>query len=183
MGEDVSKCVLAFLNLKTSIKDINKTLICLIPKVKTADKMRDFRPISLCNTVYKVAAKVLANRLKNVMSDLVAPNQGAFVPQRLITYNIIVVFETLHSLHHRYKGKEGWYALKLDMSKAYDKVDWDFSVRFLINSSFLHLFGLLWSLLLQFSTQWFLMVIFYPLSHRNEGSDRGIPFHHIYLCS
>lgn len=74
MGEDVAKCVLDFLNRGVTIKELNRTFICLIPKVKGANKMKDFRLISVCNTVYKVAAKVLANRLKNVMSNFVAPN-------------------------------------------------------------------------------------------------------------
>lgn len=74
VGEDVTATVLKFLNLNGSMEEFNKTLICLIPKVKNAERIREFRPISLCNTVYKIAAKVLANRLTKVLPNLVAVN-------------------------------------------------------------------------------------------------------------
>lgn len=133
--------MLKFLNLNGSMEEFNKTLICLIPKVQNADRIKYFRPISLCNTIYKIAANVLANRLKRVFPSLVAVNQSSFVAQRLITDNIIVAaFQVLHSLRTTYKGKHGWYALKLDMSKAYDRVEWDFLRRLLEKMQFPRLF-------------------------------------------
>ena len=92
----------------------------LIPKVKNPKKMFEFRPISLCNVIYKVISKVLANRLKQVLPDIISLTQSDFVPGRLIINNVIVAYEALHSTHARKKGKTGSLALKLDVSKAYD---------------------------------------------------------------
>lgn len=66
---------------------------------------------------------MLANRLKKILPQLISPNQSAFVPDRLITNNVLVVYESLHSMHNRRSGKTGYLALKLDVSKAYDWVE------------------------------------------------------------
>ena len=112
--------VLDFLNDGVMLPNFNHTNIVLIPKVKNPKKMSEFRPISLCNVIYKVISKVLANRLKQVLPDIISLTQSDFVPGRLITNNVIVAYEALHSTHARKKGKTGSLALKLDVSKAYD---------------------------------------------------------------
>lgn len=86
--------------------------------------------------MYKLVAKVLANRLKVVLAYVISLNQSAFIPNRLITDNIIVAFEVLHSLCYKYTGNEGWFALKLDMSKAYDRVEWGFLKKMLLRMKF-----------------------------------------------
>lgn len=80
----------------------------------------EFRPISLCNVAYKIMSKVLANKLKKVLNEVISPNQSAFIPGRLITNNIMVVYEMLHNEGNR--GKMGNIAIKLDKSKAYDRI-------------------------------------------------------------
>jgi ribonuclease HI len=124
--KDVCQAVLDFLNNGHFDEAINVTNIALIPKKKKPTRVTEFRPISLCNVIYKLIAKVLANRLKGVLGDIISPNQSAFIPGRLITDNVLIAFEALHTMDSRLSGKEGYMALKLDMRKAYDRVEWDF---------------------------------------------------------
>lgn len=95
-----------------------------IPKVKNPQKITDFRLISLCNVIYKIISKVLANRLKKFVAVVIDEAQSAFVPRRLITDNVLVAFETMHSIDQRKKGKEALMAIKLDISQAYSRVEW-----------------------------------------------------------
>jgi hypothetical protein len=93
----------------------------LIPKVKNPEKIGDLRPISLCNVLYKLISKVLANRLKKILPYIISPTQSAFVPDRLITNNVLLAYEFTH--YNKRKGNEGVAAIKLDMSK--DMIDWN----------------------------------------------------------
>ena len=123
VGFDVINCVLNVLNDGVLPSGLNETYICLIPKVKNPQKITEFRPISLCNVLYKIIAKVLAIQLKKVLAVVINKSQSAFVPGRLITDNVLVAFETMHCIDQRKKGKEALMAIKLDMSKAYDRVE------------------------------------------------------------
>lgn len=108
--------------------DLNDTHVMLIPKKDNADKIKDLRPIALCNVLYKVIAKVLANPLKFILPGIITDNQSVFVRGRNITDNVLVAFELLHYMKQKKKGIEGEVALKLDVSKMYDRVDWEFLI-------------------------------------------------------
>jgi hypothetical protein len=98
VGEEVSRAVLYTLNLGFLDKEVNFTYIALIPKVKNPTSVTGFHPISLCNVLYKLTSKVLANRLKLVLPHIISQNQRAFIPGRLITDNILATYETLHTM-------------------------------------------------------------------------------------
>ncbi|XP_060959386.1 uncharacterized protein LOC133030607 [Cannabis sativa] len=106
-------------------RGINATNIVLIPKIQNPTRTNHFRPISLCNVVYKVIAKILANRIRPILPSFICPTQAAFVPGRNIHDNNVIVQEIIH-LFNRKKGKEGFFAIKIDLVKAYDRLSWKF---------------------------------------------------------
>ena len=136
MGPDVSNAVLSCLNFGTFLKSINHTFITLIPKVSNPENVSNFRPINLCNVLYKIISKVIANRLKPLLNSIILEAQSAFTADRLIIDNILIAFESLHYMKAQCSGKEGFMALKLDMSKTYDRVKWKFLERILLQMGF-----------------------------------------------
>ena len=136
VGKDVVEKVLDILNNNGEIGSINQTYIVLIPKKKNCESPVDFRPISLCNVIYKMVSKVLANRLKFILPTIINESQSGFVPGRLITDNVLVAYECFHYLRKKQKGKKGFLGLKLDMSKAYDRVEWTFLEKMMLKFGF-----------------------------------------------
>lgn len=138
IGTNITEAVLSSLNLGSLLKSINHTFISLIPKVKNPKRVTEFRPISLCNVIYKIISKVIANRLKPMLNFIISETQSAFIADRLITDNVIIAFELLHHMKSGCPGKKGFIALKLDMSKAYDRVEWVFLKNILLRLGFQH---------------------------------------------
>lgn len=108
------------------MESINETMLVLIPKSKNPKQVVDLRSISLCNVCYKIISKVLVNRMKRILHLIISPNQSVFIPKRYITDNAILGYECIRWLRNKHSGKIAWACLKLDISKAYDQVEWYF---------------------------------------------------------
>ncbi|KAL0316166.1 UNVERIFIED_CONTAM: putative mitochondrial protein [Sesamum radiatum] len=117
-------------------RSLNDTHIVLIPKCRKPESLSQCRPISLCNVLYKIASKSIANRIKPFLETIISPTQAVFVPGQLITDNILVAYELNHFMRNKNWGKMGHMALKLDISKAYDKVEWNFLKHVLLRLGF-----------------------------------------------
>lgn len=126
VGYDVTKVCMDILNGGKDVKEFNDTNVILIPKMKNHVNIQDFRLIYLCSVIYKIITKVLASHLKRLLPQLISPSQSAFIPRRQIFDNILVAFEVLHSIGRKKAEKHGHMALKLDMRKMYDCVEWPF---------------------------------------------------------
>ncbi|XP_074271256.1 uncharacterized protein LOC141595185 [Silene latifolia] len=106
------------------LKQVNHTILTLIPKVELPFNVSQFRPIACCNVVYKCITKVLCNRLSLVLPDLVSENQSAFVKNRDNVENILVC-QDLVKLYKR-KSCSPRILMKIDLQKAYDSIEWSF---------------------------------------------------------
>uniref|UniRef100_A0A803PBC1 Reverse transcriptase domain-containing protein n=1 Tax=Cannabis sativa TaxID=3483 RepID=A0A803PBC1_CANSA len=124
--DNVISVCLNILNNDASVDCINDTVITLIPKVDKPKKVEEFWLISLCNIICKIVFKCLANRLKCSLGSIISTSQSAFVHGRLIHDNAIVGFEGLHCMRKNQFRNGMKVALKLDMAKAYDRVEWQF---------------------------------------------------------
>ena len=115
---------LMFLIIMYQWPNLTKPIYPLFQKQTAQRKWLTSAPISLCNVVYKLISKTF--RLKALLPHIISENQSAFTSDRLITDNVIVAFKLMHFLNHKFAGKEGFMAAKLDMSKAFDRVEWCF---------------------------------------------------------
>ena len=125
VGDDICQSVLNFLNTTSLPMHFNNTFITIIPKKKNQEYASEFRPISLYNVLYRIFSKALANRLKIILPIIITEHQSAFTKSRLISDNILVAFESLHCMQ-KHTGNDGFMAIKLDMSKAYERVEWPY---------------------------------------------------------
>ncbi|ONI21875.1 hypothetical protein PRUPE_2G095500 [Prunus persica] len=110
----------------TEIRALNHTNLVLIPKIQEPLSISEYRPISLCNFSYKILSKVLANRIKPLLPMIISQAQSAFVAERQIHDNILIAYEVFHFLKLRKAKKSFEMGIKLDMNKAYDRVEWNF---------------------------------------------------------
>ena len=115
-GRDVTSAVLSSLHSGRCLRKMNFTHIVLVPKVNDPQHITEFRPINLSNVVSRIVSKVLANRLKTILPNVISDSQSAFVPGRLITDNTTVAFEMLHQMRNRRRGRTRHMAVKLDKS-------------------------------------------------------------------
>ena len=123
--KEVMVCVGHFFSNHCLLREQNHSFIALIPKLSGSHTAHQFRPISLCNIVYKIIFKIMANRLKAILPKIISPLQSAFVPKRNIQDNTILGHEQLHFFKAK-RGKNGFMFLKMDMEKAFDRMEWIF---------------------------------------------------------
>ena len=125
VGEFVTRAVTSFCQAGRMLAEANNSFIVLIPKSQSLTSFNHYRPISLCNVVYKIITKLLVSRLRKILHKLISPTQAAFISGRWIAENQIVVQEMLHSFKTR-KVKSGLMDVKIDLQKAYNRVNWRF---------------------------------------------------------
>ena len=112
-----------FYEKKKFVRSLNATFLVLIPKKGNVEDIKDYRPISLLGSLYKILAKVLANRLRNVMNKVISPSQNAFVEGRQILDVALIANEAVDSMLRRNDGR---VVCKLDIEKAYDHLNWEY---------------------------------------------------------
>nr|KYP64364.1 Transposon TX1 uncharacterized [Cajanus cajan] len=125
-GEDILFSCNSWLEAGVLPPHINDAVIALIPKCPNPSNMKELRPIALCNVIYKILSKALANRLKPLLHKCVSVEQAAFVQDRLITDNVLVANEAIHYLRCNNKKTKHEAALKIDISKAFDRLSWNY---------------------------------------------------------
>ncbi|KAL0439808.1 UNVERIFIED_CONTAM: LINE-1 retrotransposable element O protein [Sesamum latifolium] len=126
IGDEIMTAVEEFFANGRLLKQVNATLLALIPKVQSPTTVADFRPISCCNVLYKAITKILILRLRPLLSRLVSPTQNAFIPGRLISDNILLAQELFAGYNQQRTPPR--CAMKVDLRKAYDTVEWDFLI-------------------------------------------------------
>lgn len=126
MEDDICAAVLKILRGDSMIHSLYSTYITLIPKKCNPTLVTEYQPINLCNVVYKLVFKILTNRLKPHMHSLISKNGSDFILGRFIIDNIMIAHEFLHSMKGKTKGMHGTMAIKFDMNKVYDRMEWGY---------------------------------------------------------
>jgi hypothetical protein len=126
MNEDIVAATKTFFHDGVLPEGVNDTAIVLLPKGKDPEELKDFMPISLCNVIYKLISKCIVNNLRGMLDEVVSPEQSAFVPTKQITDNALIAFECVYDIQKYNRRKGDFCVYKLDLSKAYDRVDLGF---------------------------------------------------------
>ncbi|KAL0455435.1 UNVERIFIED_CONTAM: Retrovirus-related Pol polyprotein from type-2 retrotransposable element R2DM [Sesamum latifolium] len=124
IGDELTNAVQEFFNTGKLLKQINATLLTLIPKVAAPSTVGNYRPISCCNVLYKINTKIIVQLMQQVMQKIVSPSQNAFVLGRRISNNILLAQEIFSGYNRQ--NFPPCCALKVDLRKAYDTLEWDF---------------------------------------------------------
>ncbi|GKA46941.1 RNA-directed DNA polymerase, eukaryota, reverse transcriptase zinc-binding domain protein [Tanacetum coccineum] len=164
VGNDICLVVKDFFKNGKLLGEVNATVITLIPKIQHPCKVSDFRPIACCNVLYKCISKILTNRIKSTLDKVVNINQSAFIPGRVIQDNLMITQELLKG--YNCKNGPSRCALKIDIAKAYDTVNWVFLEKILIKFGF-H----------KKMVDWHFMEVFSLILARNVERNRFFIYH------
>ncbi|XP_071692649.1 uncharacterized protein [Rutidosis leptorrhynchoides] len=134
VGPEVCKAIRGVFQNGKMLKELNSAVISLVPKVSVPQKVSDYRPIACCNVLYKCISKVIINRIKGVLDDIVDENQSAFIHGRQISDNILLTQELMINYHKKTGPPK--CAFKIDIQKAYDSVEWPFLKNCLLSFGF-----------------------------------------------
>ncbi|XP_056697710.1 uncharacterized protein [Spinacia oleracea] len=167
VGDSVCAAVKSFFTIGFLLKEWNYSLLVMIPKRDITEEVGHLRPISLCNTIYKCASKCMVARMKSILLDIISQSHQAFISGRFMTHNILFSHELIEKINQRRRGQGYLASVKIDMSKAYDRVHWDFLLH--IHRSF------------GFPSQWiqlihqFISTISYKVLINGDTSDQFRP--------
>ncbi|XP_061999298.1 uncharacterized protein LOC133716631 [Rosa rugosa] len=129
VGLDVVRAVRSFFQSGYILPNLNSSFVALIPKVQEANVITQFRPIAMANFSFKIITRILADRLAPIASRIILPNQFAFLKGRQISDCIFLASECVNLLDNKCCG--GNVAIKFDVAKAFDTLNWDFLRRVL----------------------------------------------------
>jgi hypothetical protein len=130
VGGDVVDAIRNFFVSGCLLKEVNATILTLVPKKQNPSVVGEFRPIACCNVLYKCITKIISNRILSILDGLIGKNQSAFIPGRSIAENIFLAQELVRDYHR--KAGTARCTMKVDIMKAYDSVNWSFLIQCLI---------------------------------------------------
>jgi hypothetical protein len=168
IGHDVWEVVEESRTSKKVLQAFNATFLALIPKEERVTNPRQFRPIALCNVIYKVITKVIANRLKPILPFIISKEQSGYVEGRQIMDSVILANEVVSSLK---TTKTPGMLIKLDLSKAFDRANWQYLRAILISFGFDHAW-VQW--ILNLTSSAFFSILVNGVPSRPFSASRGI---------